>query len=269
MGQKSKQITGRFFTFPPQIYHFAGIPVFYLAFTLFYSPFDTREFLNMYGWHDFNVTMIASICLLCLVGTRLAFFFLKKVMKMTYLAYAAWCAAEILICTLFASLYVTLMKELEMSYFAVTAKMFGQMSSTLIYPYIILAGGIAISGSRDAEQASEESIIRFRDENNTLKLAIASDTVLYLESKDNYVLIWYVENERLKSFKLRSSIKRLEQMLVKHGLVRCQRSYFINPAHIQVLRKDTSGFIFADLDNNHCPAIPVSKTYYDSLSSML
>ena len=51
--------------------------------------------------------------------------------------------------------------------------------------------------------------------------------------------------------------------------MRCQRSYFVNPAHVKVLWKDKEGFIFADLDVPDLPSIPVSKQYYDTIAALL
>ena len=55
----------------------------------------------------------------------------------------------------------------------------------------------------------------------------------------------------------------------RHGLVRCHRSYFVNPAHVELLKKDESGYALAHLDCDGAKNIPVSKKYYDSLVSLL
>ena len=54
-----------------------------------------------------------------------------------------------------------------------------------------------------------------------------------------------------------------------HGLVRCHRSYFVNPAHVELLKKDASGYALAQLDCEGAKNIPVSKKYYDALVSLL
>ena len=55
----------------------------------------------------------------------------------------------------------------------------------------------------------------------------------------------------------------------KHGIIRCQRSYFVNPRHVTVLRRDKEGFIQAELDVNNSKPVPVSPKYYEQLSKML
>ena len=52
-------------------------------------------------------------------------------------------------------------------------------------------------------------------------------------------------------------------------MVRCQRSFFVNPQHVKVLRKDKQGVVVAELDVNGADTIPVSPKYYDALERML
>ena len=79
----------------------------------------------------------------------------------------------------------------------------------------------------------------------------------------------YIENDRVKEFVLRSSMKALDEICQDNGLVRCHRSFYINPARIKVLRKDKDGIMYAELDADDVRTIPVSKTYYRILSDVL
>jgi DNA-binding LytR/AlgR family response regulator len=58
-------------------------------------------------------------------------------------------------------------------------------------------------------------------------------------------------------------------MLARHGLVRCHRSYFINAAHVDLVRKDANGFALAQLDWEDIKPIPVSKRYYEAVTAVL
>ena len=115
----------------------------------------------------------------------------------------------------------------------------------------------------------DDSLMRFYDNTQKLKLMIASSAVLYIEAAENYVHVRYMEGDHLKDFPLRASMKSLEELMQKHGLVRCQRSYYINPQHIKVLRRDKEGMISAELDIPNQKSIPVSPKYYDSLAKWL
>ena len=64
-------------------------------------------------------------------------------------------------------------------------------------------------------------------------------------------------------------MRGIEELMAKHGIVRCHRSYFVNPRHVKVLRRDKEGMIQAELDVAAIKPVPVSPTYYDQLSKML
>ena len=64
-------------------------------------------------------------------------------------------------------------------------------------------------------------------------------------------------------------MKAVDELCLSNGLVRCHRSYYVNPSHIKVLRKDREGVVFAILDVDDVIDIPVSRKYYNSLSDLL
>ena len=81
--------------------------------------------------------------------------------------------------------------------------------------------------------------------------------------------IVHLDNGKVKDFELRSSMRALEEVLQRHGLVRCHRSFFVNAAHVDLLKKDVNGYALAQLDQEKIKNIPVSKKYYDSIVSLL
>jgi DNA-binding LytR/AlgR family response regulator len=61
----------------------------------------------------------------------------------------------------------------------------------------------------------------------------------------------------------------LEEISEHYSFVRCHRSFYVNPAHVTVLRKETGSQVYAELDVEGMPSIPVSKRYYDALANLL
>ena len=90
-----------------------------------------------------------------------------------------------------------------------------------------------------------------------------------ISAEINYVNIYYVDNDKVRNYILRSSMKALDEICQDNGLLRCHRSYYINPKHVKVLRKDKDGIVYAELDAKDVMNIPVTKRYYDRLSDML
>ena len=92
---------------------------------------------------------------------------------------------------------------------------------------------------------------------------------MFIRSEDNYVQIHYLDKDRTKKFILRSSMRALEEDLSRHGLVRCHRSYFINPAYIRIVHRDSAGLIVADLNQEGFEGIPISRKYQDIITKLL
>ena len=74
--------------------------------------------------------------------------------------------------------------------------------------------------------------------------------------------------ELFKQYKNTHDKKIRDELVSRYGLVRSHRSYIVNPAHVKILRKDKEGVILAELDAG-TKEIPVSKKFYDRLSSIL
>ena len=121
----------------------------------------------------------------------------------------------------------------------------------------------------DKPEAAEEDLVRFVDSTGRLKLVIAHDVLLYIEAQENYVNIHYMEGEQQKEFSLRQSMRGIEELMEKHGIIRCQRSFFVNPRRVKVLRRDKEGLIQAELDARNARPVPVSPKYYEDLSKLL
>lgn len=248
-------------------------PVFFLVFTIVYNPFGIDVMLDMgRGLYTLNVSILFSILLVVLFLTRLAFHYFEKAKKFTWFMYITWCIGEILVLVLFASLYVSLISAGEYPYFEALFRIcLPKLFMILIFPYVILSLGFAIAGSAESEEAraaGDESLIRFYDAYHKPKLVIAVKAILYIKADENYMSIWYSENGRPVKYSLRAPMNSIEESCTRHGLVRCQRSYFVNPEHVTILRKQ-QGWIFADLDMEGVPSIPVSKRYYDKLANLL
>ena len=101
--------------------------------------------------------------------------------------------------------------------------------------------------------------MRFYDSSHNLKIVLTPSAILYIAAEQNYVNIYYVENGRVRQYELRSSMKAIDELCQENGLMRCHRSFYINPAHVKVLRKDKDGIMYAELDADDVHHIPVSE----------
>ena len=108
------------------------------------------------------------------------------------------------------------------------------------------------------------SLISICDSRGVLQLSVAKENLLYIESADNYICIWYQKGETLKKKLMRITMKEISEQLADTNIVRCQRSYMINLALVKVLRREKEN-IFLELGVPNVKEIPISKTYGESV----
>ena len=268
-----KTIARTFYKMPVTVMFFVAVPIFYFLFVLAYKPFDMEVFLAV-GQGRFALQLIVSTLIVfgVMLFSRMLLFLLRRVLDLNWPLYVLWCFGEVILCGLFLSIPMGIGWS-ERPYFTVMSLCILYMAGILVFPLslITMAVQLHILGKRAelAPAVDEKTLIRFYDEQKRLKLVVASDAVLYIEAEENYVHIVHLDNGKVKDFELRSSMRALEEVLQRHGLVRCHRSFFVNSAHVELLKKDVNGYALAQLDQEKVKNIPVSKKYYDSIVTLL
>lgn len=254
--------------FPIAVY-IAVLPLFFMAFSLLYDPFHIVEnscYRPMSS--EFHLTMMSCIILLVTGVSRTVMFFVRRKKELEFRHNIIWCAAEAFVSSCFVALYIQLFTTSGAGYFQTLALSLKYVYLILVYPYLVLLLLQMIMGKKEAA-AQDSSLAKFYDEHGRLKLSIAPSSILFVNAEANYVKIHYAESGKVKDYMLRASMKSIEKMSSENGLLRCQRSYFVNPGHVKVLRKDKDGFYYAELDMPGVQEVPVSKSYFDALSSVL
>ena len=263
------QVSKIFRRFIPQLLHMIVLPVFFFAFMLIYRPANSIEFMGG-EWFGVHLTICSCIVFLAAVVLRLLYYYLP--LKINYSLYIFWCLAEIIFTAFFVALYIWLVRHKPMPYFEAFTVSFKYLFLTLLIPYVILALSLRLyeyHTKSDEQDSPAQRRMRFYDDRHNLKIVLMPEAVLYITAEENYVNIFYTENDKLRTYVLRSSMKALEELCQDNGLVRCHRSFYVNPSHVKVLRKDKEGIVYAELDAKDVMHIPVTKRYYDHLSEML
>ena len=255
--------------FIPQILHMIVLPIFFFTFMLVYRPFAVTDFLGS-EWYGVHLTIMSCIVLLSVFLTRMTYYLIP--MRMNYSLYIFWCLAEIIFTSFFVALYMWLVLDKSMLYFEFLTTSLKYVCLALIFPYSILTLSLRVYQYHHKEEDAADSStqrMRFYDSSHNLKIVLTPPAILYIAAEQNYVNIYYVENGRVRQYELRSSMKAIDELCQDNGLIRCHRSFYINPAHVKVLRRDKDGIMYAELDADDVRHIPVSKKYYDRLSEIL
>lgn len=258
-----------------QLPYMLGIPVFFMVFSIFYTPFNIQEFYDLECGRGFpfHITMLSCIIMGVLGIYRTMLHFILKASGMGWFYYICWCFMEVLGITFFMALYTALIKHDGKNYFQYLAYCLKYSYLELVFIYVPMSLARAIKNKNELLEAKrlqeDGSLLRFHDEHQRLKLTIAPSSLLFVKSESNYLKIYYMEAGKVREFTLRASMKSLEIPAFAKALVRCQRSYFVNPEHVTVLRKDRDGFMFAEMNIPDIQPVPVSKQYFNHLSELL
>lgn len=260
-------VTSSLLSITTMMLHILAVPAFYLGFILIYESQWMLRFLDTGMGYVINTVILACILIAVMIVSRIPMTVFRDRMRLSWWQYAIWSFAEVMVFSCFAALYMALIYG-TYGYFPALGQCLILSFAVLPVPYIVVALLFALIRP-DEEGEAEEDLVRFTDTTGRLKLVIAHDVLLYIEAQENYVSIHYLEGEQLKEYTLRQSMRGIEELMERHGIIRCQRSYFVNPRHVTVLRRDKEGYIQAELDVANGKSVPVSPKYYEHLSQLL
>ena len=204
---------------------------------------------------------------------------------MSYLQYVLWNVAEVIvICLLYASFSVKgdelgIIRLEDASFVDIFLNAFIYCFVSLIIPYIIAGMYFAIIDKNNtirlmnyANVVSDEPIlpkdeqkITLFDNSGVLKLSLRLSSLYYIESDDNYIIVWYTDSKgELTKYMLRCRLKTIEESFKGSSLLRCHRKYIVNMDKVKVVRKEKDGYEL-DIDNDSIPPISITRTYLDNV----
>jgi len=102
-------------------------------------------------------------------------------------------------------------------------------------------------------------LVEFKGQGSKDQITLSLANFLYGKSQDNYVELYYTENDQLKKFLMRSSLSNLIDSINNLVIVRCHRSYIVNLMHVSAV-KGKSNNMTLSVDPLDGP-IPISKSY--------
>ncbi|KAF2512087.1 LytTR family transcriptional regulator [Flavobacterium zhairuonense] len=105
----------------------------------------------------------------------------------------------------------------------------------------------------------KEDILLFKGENKLDILKIKKSDLVCISNAQNYVEIFYIENDKLHSKLIRSSLKKVQDDF--DFLVQIHRSHLINPSHFKSWRNPNT-IILTQIE------LPVSKNYKETLLAL-
>ncbi len=105
----------------------------------------------------------------------------------------------------------------------------------------------------------KEEFITFKGDNKLDFLKIKKEELICISNSQNYVEIFFLENEQLKTKLIRSSLKKIQYEF--DFLIQVHRSHLINPSHFKSW-KDSTTILLTQVE------LPVSKSYKNRILSL-
>jgi Response regulator of the LytR/AlgR family len=256
------------------------IPMYAFFFLIGVKPFHLDDFMQVtQDQLSFRAAIMASIEIVVVLISRLSMLLVRSKHQINYTGFVIWELMEGLSITMFCTLFVWLMDKRVMPYTELLPKMFVITFTILLFPYFIVAlfselkdrdnsiarNKIIIERYATGQIGREDSTLPFLDDKKALKLAVTANAILYVEAADNYVNIFYLNNDKLVRFPLRNSMRGIEQICESNNIVRCHRSYYVNLRKVRAIQKDKEG-LFAELTYPAAPHIPVSSTFSETVT---
>lgn len=247
--------------------------LFALLFINLYAPFGVEYWFDIGKWGLLAYSSLVILTgVLVVVISRIIMYQRRKRHQLKLWEFLTWIFAEVLCMALFYSLFEKLILK-DDRYFGDMLEISIQNTAlVLLLPYSVLWLYFSWQDKKrrlellenKAVPTKQLNLISFKDERNTLRLSLKINDVLYLESSDNYVNIFYMSQQKKEVYLLRNSLKKLEESLPELVFIRCHRSFLINRNIVKTIKREKEG-VFIELESNPIIRIPVSKTYIENV----
>jgi DNA-binding LytR/AlgR family response regulator len=248
--------------------------LFALVFINIYSPFGADRWFDLTRFEFLSYSSLVILTgVLVVVISRIIMYYYGRKHVINYYQYLIWIFAEIMMMSLFYTLFEKFVLKDVRDFIDLVKLTARNTALVLLLPYAVL--WLYFSWRDKKEQIEKlaevpsfpgnpREMIPFYDDKSVLKFSVKKESLLYIESAENYVSICYIDKGKVSKYLLRDTLKKMEETFSGTEIVRCHRSYIVNFEKVKVIRKDKDGLIL-ELDGPSAIDIPVSKTYVDNV----
>ena len=254
---------------------------FAFFFIIMYKPFNVEH------WAEVSRFVFAACVLgIVLLGmsiaaiSRIIMCYYAKKHSISYLQYIAWVFVELVLMSVAFTICSTL-TGVQLDIAEAFEKSLLNTSLILLIPYIITITAFTLQDRNERlrqieddydkamqQRADIKGLISFYDERGELQLSVTKDNLLYVESADNYINVWYMKGNLPKKLMLRNTLKRTAELLAETNVMRCHRGFMVNMEQVKLLRREKESF-YLELGIEGVKDIPVSKTYGEAVMKWL
>jgi|MTBAKMStandDraft_1061839.scaffolds.fasta_scaffold01855_5 DNA-binding LytR/AlgR family response regulator len=251
--------------------------VFAYAFINIYEPFGAAHWYAITKWQFLLYSgLLVLLGMAVVVVSRVIMYQINKVRPVSILQYSFMVAGEIILMAAFFASIEDFALDDSRSYAELWFIAIQNTALILLIPYLISLLYFAFQEKKiklenltfDYFRKPVIDFIPFRDENGVMRLSLKKSDLLFLEASENYVLVHYRVRNEIKQYLLRNSLKKLENEMKLHHILRCHRSYMVNIGQVKLMQKGKKG-LELHLSGPENVVILVSKTYEPAIIAEL
>ena len=265
------------------------VPIFALLFITIYRPLNFEhidEDTGLLTWLNISREVLVQLITLGFIFVGMAVVAVSRWImgvytrkrELSYMQYISWVAFEILIMALIftiAALFTDTPKPVTTLFYNSLVKTILILLIPYVMCYIYFIWQERVAQLRhirerlaEDETALQAAYVQIYDEKGEMRLSVRREHLFLLESADNYVCVWYINNNSPKKVLVRNTLTKVAKQLESTHIQRCHRSYIINLDLIKVMRREKEG-IFVEFGVEGVPDVPISKTYVESINNWL
>lgn len=254
-----------------------------ILFTVFFSIFFLNVFVpfNINSWNKDSgfgeFLRLSGFGLIAGVVLTISQIGIRKVAKVNQFriwTFAVWFACELLAMAVLFILYQSnrhvnldiIFREISDSIKYTGLGILIPYSLVLLFISQVIQKSKFNQLKRDAGKLHKPTALwEFPDEKGVVRFSIASDKILYFESADNYLIVYYLDNGKQVKQILRNSLKNIELLMVGSPMKRCHRSFMVNLQKIELVNYEKAKCRIKLSGSNDF--VPVSRKFYPEFQS--
>ena len=252
-----------------RLIHVGIIMAYSVFFMVAFNPFGFDTWLSR-GWVE-----LAGLAILGSIPIAISQLLVRPLIHIKTFSvkhFFIWFILELILLTVFMSVVYS---EPDYNFFDDLRTTFKYTTLIIFLPYsfsILIIVLIQLNKEKNLKKtltSDDIDLVSFRDERDQVKFSVKSQDILYIESTDNYITVFFAneDEDKVNRQMVRTSLKKVEEAQLASKLLRCHRSFMVNLDNVLWMKKDGRNFVLKIKSINSF--IPVSRSYIPQFKSLI